>query len=84
MSELEGKAEDREFRAIPGVLRLLGAVFIVFLTLKLLGRFDHSWWIVTAPLWAPFALVFAGFFLAVQMLGVAAAGEHLGRRKKRP
>ena len=28
-----------------------GAVFIVFLVLKLTGHIDWSWWWVTAPLW---------------------------------
>ena len=30
---------------------MLGAVFIVFLVLKLTGVIDWSWWWVTAPLW---------------------------------
>ena len=35
----------------------LGTIlFIVFLILKLCGTINWSWWWVTAPLWAPFAL----------------------------
>jgi hypothetical protein len=37
-----------------GVLGLLGVVFIV---LKLLGKITWSWWWVTAPFWAPWAIV---------------------------
>jgi hypothetical protein len=36
----------------------LWIVFIVFVTLKLTGAIDWSWWWVTAPLWAPFGLAF--------------------------
>lgn len=38
----------------PGTLGLLGIVFIV---LKLTGYIDWSWWWVTAPFWAPIALI---------------------------
>ena len=31
----------------------LETILIVFLVLKLAGIVDWSWWIVTAPLWAP-------------------------------
>lgn len=31
--------------------------FLVLLVLKLAGIIDWSWWLVTAPLWAPVAIV---------------------------
>lgn len=37
-----------------GVLGLLGVVFV---TLKLCGVIDWSWWWVTAPFWGGIALV---------------------------
>ena len=37
-----------------GVLGLLGCIFV---TLKLTGYIDWSWWWVTAPFWGGFALV---------------------------
>jgi hypothetical protein len=40
-----------------GGIGLGGAVFIVFLVLKLTGSIDWSWWWVTSPLWIPLALV---------------------------
>jgi hypothetical protein len=40
-----------------GVLGLLGVVFV---TLKLCGVIDWSWWWVTVPFWGGFA-----FFLAI-------------------
>ncbi len=52
-----------------GVCGLLGVVFV---TLKLIGIIDWSWWWVTAPFWGPIvlglALVgFAGIMLAISI-----------------
>ena len=33
------------------------SMFLLFLTLKLTGYIDWSWWWVTAPLWGGFALI---------------------------
>lgn len=40
-----------------GGVGLAGATFLVFLTLKLTGIINWSWWWVTAPLWGVTALV---------------------------
>jgi hypothetical protein len=37
----------------------LGLLGVVFVTLKLLGIITWSWWWVTAPFWAPLAIIFA-------------------------
>lgn len=37
---------------------------LIFMILKLTDVVDWSWWIVTMPLWLPYALVI-GFFLIV-------------------
>lgn len=47
-----------------GVLGLLGVVFV---TLKLLGKIDWSWWWVTAPFWAVPVFVL-GFFVLVAVI----------------
>ena len=39
----------------PGQFLLIG-VFLIFMTLKLCGVIDWSWWWITAPLWIPLAL----------------------------
>lgn len=39
-----------------GGIGLFGATFLVFLTLKLCGVINWSWWWVTAPLWGGLAL----------------------------
>lgn len=52
---------------------LCGAVFIVFLVLKLIGQIDWSWWWVTAPLWIPFGLVLGVGGLVLLVAGVVEA-----------
>ena len=32
-------------------------LFLIFMTLKLTGNIDWSWWWVTSPLWIPFVAV---------------------------
>ena len=34
-------------------------LFLIFMTLKLTGNIDWSWWWVTSPLWIPLALMVA-------------------------
>jgi hypothetical protein len=36
-------------------------LFSIFMTLKLTGDIDWSWWWVTSPLWIPVALLFVVF-----------------------
>ena len=40
-----------------GGVGFLGLLTIVFITLKLTGYIDWSWWWVFAPVWAPLAFV---------------------------
>lgn len=40
-----------------GGIGFLTILFLIFMTLKLTGYIDWSWWWVTAPLWAGFALI---------------------------
>ena len=35
---------------------ILTILFVVFLTLKLTGNLDWSWWWITSPLWIPLAI----------------------------
>ena len=53
-----------------GGIGLGGAVFIVFLVLKLMSVIDWSWWWVTAPLWIPLALFLGivGIVLVVALI----------------
>lgn len=42
-----------------GGIGFTGLLFIAFLVLKLTHFIDWSWWWITAPLWAPIAIVLA-------------------------
>lgn len=63
---------SKESSAAGGV-GLCGAVFLIFLVLKLaeIGQVANwSWWWVTAPLWIPFGLV-VGILLVVGVIALA-------------
>jgi len=49
----------------------LGALFLVFLTLKLTGIITWSWWWITAPLWGPIVLFLAIFIIALIFIRIA-------------
>ena len=51
-----------------GGISFLGALFLIFLTLKLIHYIDWSWWWVTAPLWGGFA------FAVAIIVGLCAVG----------
>lgn len=53
-----------------GGIGLLGAVFIVFLVLKLTDQIDWSWWWITAPIWIPVALVLGLAIVAGLVSGI--------------
>ena len=46
-------------------------LFVVFLTLKLTGNIDWSWWWVTSPLWIPAALVLGFLIFWLVILGLS-------------
>ncbi|MEN6540881.1 MAG: Gp49 family protein [Mizugakiibacter sp.] len=46
-----------------GGIGILGLLGVVFVTLKLLGVINWSWWWVTAPFWGGIALVLAVFLI---------------------
>lgn len=62
---------------------LCGAIFLIFLTLKLVGVdpvAGWSWWWVTAPIWIPLAIAFFLLLLAVALKWL---GDVLERRERR-
>lgn len=60
-----------------GGIGLFGLMFIVMFALKLAGVINISWWLVTAPLWAPF-LVAIAFIVGAAI--IATAGRSRGGR----
>ena len=69
--------ENRNSSAGGDILGLLGVVFV---TLKLTGVIDWSWWWVTAPFWGGIALVAVIF---VVLLVIAFATEPRPKRRRR-
>lgn len=43
---------------------ICGGMFLIFLTLKLIGVIAWSWWWITAPIWIPIVILL-GFLLVV-------------------
>lgn len=62
---------------------LSGAVFLMFLVLKLTGRIAWSWWWVTAPLWGGLALAVVVFATVFIIGGLAAGLASLRRRRSK-
>lgn len=64
---------------------IFGLLGIVFVTLKLCGVINWSWWWVTCPFWGGLALVFgiaiSAAIFGVIILGVAAIWEWFKFRK---
>lgn len=54
-----------------GGIGFLGLLTIVFITLKLTGYIDWSWWLVTAPLWGGFAAAMTILLIVVCFAGLA-------------
>ena len=48
---------------------ILTVLFVVFLTLKLTGNIDWSWWWVTSPLWLPLVILI-GFVTLIITVGI--------------
>ena len=55
-----------------GGIGVLGLFGVVFVTLKLTGFIDWSWWWVTAPFWGGLALVLAIFGIGALGFGALA------------
>jgi hypothetical protein len=52
-----------------GGIGLTGALFLVFLVLKLTRVIDWSWWWITAPLWGGTALAILFAIVCVLFIG---------------
>ena len=61
-----------------GGIGFSGLLTIVFITLKLTGYIDWSWWWVLSPLWIPFAV---GMTIIV-LLAIFTNGKFYVRRRK--
>ncbi len=48
----------------------LGILTLIFITLKLTGHIDWSWWWVLAPIWIPVALILGFLAMAAVIIVV--------------
>lgn len=55
-----------------GGINFFGLLAIVFITLKLIGYINWSWWWVLSPLWLPFSVIVSfGVFVFIIMVAWA-------------
>lgn len=54
-----------------GGIGFCGFLTLIFITLKLTGNIDWSWWWVLAPIWIPIALVGVIFLIIVFAICIA-------------
>jgi hypothetical protein len=59
-----------------------GALFLVFLTLRLTEHIDWAWYWVAAPLWGPLGIAAALGLVAVVFFGIAGIAEHVQRGRR--
>jgi hypothetical protein len=61
-----------------GGIGFSGLLTIVFITLKLTGYIDWSWWWVLSPLWIPFVVI----AIVIVLLAMFTNGRFTIRRRK--
>ena len=66
----------------PDGIGLGGAVFLLFLGLKLGGVIDWSWWWITAPLWIPLAFLATLVLIVTLIMLVSDRRKHRRRRRQ--
>jgi hypothetical protein len=59
-----------------------GALFLIFLTLRLTEHIDWAWYWVAAPLWGPLGIAAACGVVAVVLFGIAGIAEHVQRGRR--
>lgn len=64
-----------------GGIGFLGILTLIFITLKLTGFINWSWWWVLLPLYGPLALVLAIVLIVLAIAGIAAGGAYLLSRR---
>ncbi|PAD72417.1 hypothetical protein [Paenibacillus campinasensis] len=66
-----------------GGIGILGLLGIVFVTLKLTGVIDWSWWWVTLPFWGGLALALVIALISLIAYGIASGVEANKRERRR-
>lgn len=74
------------YNSSAGGIGLLGLLALLFITLKLTGFIDWSWWWVLSPLWIPTSivlLIFVVMLIGVVITAVVKASKQTDGRKKK-
>lgn len=74
--------EKQQQQQASGGIGFFGLLAIVFITLKLTGHIDWSWWWVLAPLWGPVALVLSMVLVTVIVTLMAFAFDEWNWKRK--
>lgn len=64
---------DKSSSSSSSGIGLCGLLTIVFITLKLTGHVDWSWWWVLSPLWIPIVLVLSILAVCGVIIAIATA-----------
>lgn len=67
--------ENMKLKVIKGLTVLSVGLFLLLFCLKLDGFVTWSWWIITAPIWVPFALALIIVIAAFVILNYIAKQE---------
>ena len=62
---------------------VIGILGIVFVTLKLCGVINWSWWLVTLPFWGGLALALIFLLIGVVAAALTVASDTAKRKKRR-
>ena len=65
-----------------GGIGVTGVLGVVFVTLKLVGVIDWSWWWVTSPFWIPAAIVLVILAGVGLVWAIASIKESMDERKE--
>lgn len=65
-----------------GGIGFLGVLALIFITLKLMGFIDWSWWWVLAPLWGGAALVVVALLCILAWVAVAELLDDISRKNR--
>jgi Transmembrane Fragile-X-F protein. len=74
------------YNSSAGGIGFLGLLALLFITLKLTGFIDWSWWWVLSPLWIPTSivlLIFVVMLIGVVITAVVKASKQTDGRKKK-
>lgn len=68
-------SNNQNVKQASGGIGFMGALFLVFLVLKLTNVITWSWWFVTMPLWGPWVLVLGGCAIFAVIYGAVSLAK---------